>query len=85
MEPDTMPTARRTRLTIILLLSSPVVLPAYAQGTYARIDGLLVSQMPTLHTMPVVYTHLDRLLHWLSPAWRKSLPPLVGKLSATAD
>jgi len=80
-----MPTARRTHLTIILLLSLLVVLPAYAQCTYAMIDGLLLSQMLTLAATPVVHPHLDRLQHWLSPAWRTSIPAVAGKTSVTAD
>jgi len=32
---------------------------------YAIVGGLLVSQLLTLFTTPVVYIYLDRLGHWL--------------------
>jgi multidrug efflux pump subunit AcrB len=32
---------------------------------YAIVGGLLVSQMLTLFTTPVVYIYMDRLGHWL--------------------
>src|SRR5205085_7712754 len=32
---------------------------------YAIVGGLLVSQLLTLYTTPVVYLYLDRLGHWL--------------------
>ncbi len=33
---------------------------------YAMVGGLIVSQMLTLFTTPVVYLYLDRLQNWLS-------------------
>jgi len=33
---------------------------------YAIVGGLLVSQVLTLFTTPVVYIYMDRLGHWLS-------------------
>ena len=35
------------------------------------IGGLIVSQVLTLYTTPVVYLYLDRLQHWWS-RWRRS-------------
>jgi hypothetical protein len=32
----------------------------------AIVGGLLVSQVLTLYTTPVIYLYLDRLAHWLS-------------------
>jgi HAE1 family hydrophobic/amphiphilic exporter-1 len=33
---------------------------------YAMVGGLIVSQVLTLYTTPVVYLYLDRLSRWLS-------------------
>ena len=33
---------------------------------YAMVGGLVVSQLLTLFTTPVVYLYMDRLSHWLS-------------------
>jgi HAE1 family hydrophobic/amphiphilic exporter-1 len=37
---------------------------------YAMVGGLVVSQVLTLFTTPVVYIYMDKLSHLLS--WRKS-------------
>jgi multidrug efflux pump len=46
----------------------------------AIIGGLLVSQVLTLYTTPVVYLCMDRLRHWMLGAREKergeALPPL---------
>jgi multidrug efflux pump subunit AcrB len=53
---------------------------------YAMVGGLLLSQVLTLYTTPVIYLYLDRLQHFLSPARRRSMPRLVEKFGdATAD
>jgi len=41
------------------------------------VGGLIVSQLLTLVTTPVVYLYLDRLRRWLDPARRPSLPLLA--------
>jgi multidrug efflux pump subunit AcrB len=52
---------------------------------YAMVGGLLLSQVLTLYTTPVIYLYLDRLQHWLSPA-RRRMPRLAEQLGdATAD
>src|SRR6202012_1786783 len=38
---------------------------------YSMVGGLMVSQVLTLFTTPVVYLYLDRLSHWLSPRRKK--------------
>ena len=49
------------------------------------VGGLILSQVLTLYTTPVVYLYLDRLRRWLSPARRTSMPALANKIGATAD
>jgi len=51
---------------------------------YAMVGGLLVSQVLTLYTTPVVYLYLDRLQNWLSPR-HKHMPALAAKMGAAAD
>ena len=51
----------------------------------AMVGGLLLSQVLTLYTTPVVYLYLDRLQHWLTPARRRTMPALASKIGATAD
>ncbi len=52
---------------------------------FAMVGGLMVSQILTLYTTPVVYLYLDRLQRWLSPSRRSQLPHLAEKLGAAAD
>jgi len=52
---------------------------------YAMVGGLILSQLLTLYTTPVVYLYLDRLQHWLTPARRTTMPALASKIGATAD
>ena len=51
---------------------------------YAMVGGLVVSQVLTLYTTPVVYLYLDRLQRYLGPRRRK-MPSLAEKMGATAD
>jgi hydrophobe/amphiphile efflux-1 (HAE1) family protein len=53
---------------------------------YAMVGGLLLSQILTLYTTPVIYLYLDRLQHWLVPSRRSRMPRLASKLAeAQAD
>ena len=57
---------------------------------YAMVGGLIVSQVLTLYTTPVVYLYLDRLQHRLAPRRAAQVPALArkmgaDKMGATAD
>jgi hydrophobe/amphiphile efflux-1 (HAE1) family protein len=53
---------------------------------YSMVGGLLLSQILTLYTTPVIYLYLDRLQHWLVPNRRSVLPRLAEKMgTATGD
>jgi hydrophobe/amphiphile efflux-1 (HAE1) family protein len=52
---------------------------------FSMVGGLILSQILTLYTTPVVYLYLDRLQRWLAPRRRASLPTLAEKMGATAD
>jgi hydrophobe/amphiphile efflux-1 (HAE1) family protein len=51
----------------------------------AMVGGLLLSQVLTLYTTPVIYLYLDRLQHWLAPGRRVAVPRLAAKLGAAAS
>jgi multidrug efflux pump len=44
----------------------------------AIIGGLIVSQLLTLYTTPVVYLYLDRFRLWSNRQWRRLFPRLAG-------
>jgi hydrophobe/amphiphile efflux-1 (HAE1) family protein len=53
---------------------------------YAMVGGLLLSQVLTLYTTPVIYLYLDRVQQWLAPRRHARLPRLAEKLGeASAD
>ncbi len=47
---------------------------------YAMVGGLMLSQVLTLYTTPVIYLYLDRFQHWLAPHRHARLPRLAEKL-----
>ena len=52
---------------------------------FAMVGGLILSQVLTLYTTPIVYLYLDRLQRWLRPARRVQMPKLAEKMGATGD
>ncbi len=52
---------------------------------FAMVGGLILSQVLTLYTTPVVYLYLDRLQRLLSGDRRARMPRLAGKVGASAD
>jgi len=52
---------------------------------FAMVGGLLLSQILTLYTTPVIYLYLDRLQRRLAPRRHSRMPALAEKMGATAD
>ena len=52
---------------------------------YAMVGGLILSQILTLYTTPVVYLYLDRFQRWLTPRRHSRMPALAEKMGAVAD
>jgi multidrug efflux pump subunit AcrB len=51
---------------------------------YAMVGGLILSQILTLYTTPVIYLYLDRLQHLLTRK-QSRMPALASKMSASGD
>jgi multidrug efflux pump subunit AcrB len=51
---------------------------------FAMVGGLVLSQLLTLYTTPVIYLYLDRLQSWLRPKQHR-VPVLAQKMGAAAD
>ena len=51
---------------------------------YAMVGGLLLSQVLTLYTTPVIYLYLDRLQHWLTPNRKARMPKLAARIGGRA-
>jgi hydrophobe/amphiphile efflux-1 (HAE1) family protein len=53
---------------------------------FSMVGGLLLSQVLTLYTTPVIYLYLEQLQHWLVPERRTPMPRLAEKMgAATGD
>ena len=52
---------------------------------FAMVGGLLLSQVLTLYTTPVIYLYLDKLQSLLTPRRTPRLSTLAEKMGATAD
>jgi multidrug efflux pump subunit AcrB len=46
------------------------------------VGGMIVSQLLTLYSTPVIYLYLDRLRLWLRRRWQQFFPPLANQQSA---
>jgi hydrophobe/amphiphile efflux-1 (HAE1) family protein len=51
---------------------------------YAMVGGLILSQILTLYTTPVIYLYLDRLQHMMSRK-RSRMPALASKMGASSS
>jgi len=49
------------------------------------VGGLIVSQMLTLYTTPVVYLYLDRFRHWAQRRWLGAKPGLASNPAGAAE
>ena len=47
---------------------------------YTMVGGLMLSQVLTLYTTPIIYLYLDRLQQWLAPRRRSRMPTLAAKM-----
>jgi hydrophobe/amphiphile efflux-1 (HAE1) family protein len=52
---------------------------------FAMVGGLILSQILTLYTTPVIYLYLDRLQRRLSPKRHARMPSLADKMGVAAD
>ena len=46
------------------------------------VGGMIVSQLLTLYSTPVIYLYLDRLRLWLRRQWRRLFPSITDQPSA---
>jgi multidrug efflux pump subunit AcrB len=78
--------------TMAAILSGAPLMLASGAGSelrkplgFAMVGGLILSQILTLYTTPVIYLYLDRLQHWLSPKRQARLPRLAEKMAPAAE
>ena len=78
--------------TMAALLSGLPLMVAEGAGSelrkplgFAMVGGLILSQVLTLYTTPVVYLYLDRLQRWLAPRRSRKMPRLAGAVSSPAE
>ena len=79
--------------TLAALLSGLPLMLSHGAGSelrrplgFAMVGGLLLSQILTLYTTPVIYLYLDRLQRRLAPRRHSRMPQLAEKMgAATAD
>jgi hydrophobe/amphiphile efflux-1 (HAE1) family protein len=77
--------------TMAALLSGLPLMLSHGAGSELRrplglamVGGLLLSQILTLYTTPVIYLYLDRVQHWLAPR-RSARMPRAAEAMGAAD
>jgi multidrug efflux pump subunit AcrB len=79
--------------TMAALLSGLPLMLGHGAGSelrrplgFAMVGGLMLSQILTLYTTPIIYLYLDRVQRLLTPARHRRMPHLAEKMgSASAD
>ena len=51
---------------------------------FAMVGGLLLSQVLTLYTTPVIYLYLDQLQQWLAPRRAPNVPRLAAIMAGSS-
>jgi hydrophobe/amphiphile efflux-1 (HAE1) family protein len=51
---------------------------------FSMVGGLILSQILTLYTTPVIYLYLDRMQHWLAPNRQRRMPRLAATMETAA-
>jgi HAE1 family hydrophobic/amphiphilic exporter-1 len=52
---------------------------------FSMVGGLILSQILTLYTTPVIYLYLDRLQHWLAPNRQRRIPRLAATMETSVE
>jgi len=76
--------------TFAAIFGAVPLLLSFGEGSEIRrplgiaiVGGLIVSQLLTLYTTPVLYLYLDRFRHWSNRQWRRLFPRLSGAAPET--